>query len=312
MALDVDRARGVAETGPEIVSLRPEHVASLRLRGHRRSTVPAIRALVESYAERSVWVPATLEYALLAPWRHRDEIAVVQELSAVANAEALLAAAIERCRVAGTALLLVIEMEETRRPVFYQRAGLDPIEEVITYELDRPWATRYPQLDLTFHRVSAADEVAAAELLRIDHASFPWLWWNNAAEFAVYAATPGVQAFIGTYQSRPIGYVGTTSYPGWGHLDRIAVLPELQGRGFGRQALAFAIDALVRGGARRIGLSTQLENVRSQHLYEGFGFRRSPGFDYRLYGAALRPPAVGITRVEDARGHPGVEESRSS
>ena len=82
--------------------------------------------------------------------------------------------------------------------------------------------------------------------------------------------------------------VGFTTYAGWGHLDRIAVDPVCQGQGFGRQALQFVTSALVARGARSVALSTQLENVRSQRLYERFGFRRSRVNDYRLYGVQLR------------------------
>ena len=88
---------------------------------------------------------------------------------------------------------------------------------------------------------------------------------------------------------QPVAYAGLTSYLGWGHLDRIAVLPALQNRGFGQEALGFAINRLALQGARRVGLSTQRSNVHSQHLYERFGFRRAWGNDYRVYGRFLRP-----------------------
>jgi ribosomal protein S18 acetylase RimI-like enzyme len=129
-----------------------------------------------------------------------------------------------------------------------------------------------------------------AELLRLDHAAFPWLWWNSAAEFAAYAETTGVRLFLGRERGRPIAYVGVTSFPGWGHLDRIAVDPTAQERGLGREALAFAVGALAQAGAGRVALSTQETNVRSQRLYERFGFRRTPDHDYRLYGATLGAP----------------------
>jgi RimJ/RimL family protein N-acetyltransferase len=43
-------------------------------------------------------------------------------------------------------------------------------------------------------------------------------------------------------------------------------------------------------GARRIGLSTQGDNARSQRMYEHVGFKRSRSNDYRLYGHWLRDP----------------------
>ncbi|HEX5500254.1 MAG TPA: GNAT family N-acetyltransferase, partial [Thermomicrobiales bacterium] len=137
-----------------------------------------------------------------------------------------------------------------------------------------------------------ADASDLASLAHIDHDAFPWLWRNSADEFRAYAATPGVELLLGFDDDRPVSYAGLTRYPGWGHLDRIAVLRDQQGSGLGRETLAFSVERMAQGGARRIGLSTQRDNRRSQLLYERFGFRRSPGYDYRLYGAYFRPGAA--------------------
>ena len=257
MVVEADAPSRPAVNGPEIRVLRPGDVAALRLGGYRRVGPAEVRALAESYPGRSVWAPESLEFALLAPWRHREEIAVVQELAAVRHAAALLAAAVERCRTADAALVLMIEMDETRRQSFYTRAGFDPIEQVITYELDGVRPAPVVPGGLTFQRVRPMDTVGLAELVRIDHAAFPWLWWNSGAEFAAYGQTAGVQLYLGRRAGRPVAYVGVTTYAGWGHLDRIAVEPAAQGEGLGRQALAFAVGTLAQQGARRVALSTQ-------------------------------------------------------
>ena len=162
-------------------------------------------------------------------------------------------------------------------------------------------AAPMPSGSLAFEPVAPADDEAMADLLRIDHAAFPWLWRNSVEEFAAYVRTPGVRLALGRDGARAVAYIGATSYAGWGHLDRIAVAPEAQGRGFGREALAAAIDLLTADGARRVALSTQRANERSQRLYERFGFRRSPSHDYRLYGAPLRPPALALVDDRSAR-----------
>lgn len=289
---------------PAIRELTVADVPALRLDGADGVGEAALRRVLASYPGRSVWMPESLEFALLGPWRHREEIALVQELDAAAHGVALLAAAVARCRETGVALTLVIEIDDRRRPAFYARAGLEPIEEVITYELGPPIPASRRSRDagpLSFDRVAPGDVSGMAELRRLDHAAFPWLWWNSEAEFAAYAETVGVRLYLVREGRRSVGYLGITSYPGWGHLDRIAVAPGLQGRGYGRRALAFAVATLVGAGARRIALSTQRANVRSQRLYEAAGFRRSPGFDYRLYGAALRAPALGLTASANGR-----------
>ena len=305
MAIQPQIPPPAAVPDPGVRVLAPDDVPRLRLEGGRRLGGDAARRMVEAYPGRSVWIPDTLEFALLAPWRHRDEIALVQEMDAAGNAEVLLAAAVDRCRALGTAMVLVIELDEVRRPRLYTRAGLQPIEDVIAYELDRPQAGALGRNRLAFARVTPDDAAGMDELRRIDHAAFPWLWWNSDAEFAAYAGTAGVRLYLARRSGRAVAYVGITTYLGWGHLDRIAVDPAEQGRGYGRQALAFAVDTLARAGARRVGLSTQRANVRSQRLYESAGFRRSPSYDYRLYGAVLRPPAPGLATGERPEEAPG-------
>ena len=72
---------------------------------------------------------------------------------------------------------------------------------------------------------------------------------------------------------------------------RIAVIPERQGSGYGLETLHFAIARLSDLGARRVGLSTQADNLRSQQLYERYGFRRTGGNDYTIYGQWLAEAA---------------------
>jgi ribosomal protein S18 acetylase RimI-like enzyme len=271
----------------EIRTLTPDDIDALRLGWRTRFHPDEIHRILDVYPGRSVWAPETLEFAIAAPWRHRNEIANIQELSAVRHPEQLIEAVAHRARSKGAALVLSIELDETRRAAFYQRIGFSEIEEVITYELNQPLRLVNPVQNLRFIQADTTDPEALARLCAIDHAAFPWLWWNSSLEFEVYGLTPGVEIHIGYSGSEPVSYVGFTTYPGWGHLDRIAVIPGAQGSGLGRESLDFAVSSLMRQGARRIGLSTQKVNVRSQQLYERYGFRRSRANDYRLYGKYL-------------------------
>ena len=270
-----------------VLPLLPEDVE--RVLPHDPRAREALRRALEAAPGRSVWSPDTLEYVVVGPWRHRPDIAHLQEIAAVRHANALVAAARERCREAGDAMLLAIELHDGRTADFYGRSGLRPIEDVITYELDARRPRPLPTGSLTFRM--ALPEVASdlRALLEIDHAAFPWLWQNSEEEFRVYGDASDVQLLLGFDGPEAVSYSGATLYADWGHLDRIAVLPDRQGQGEGFETLARTVEAMVALGAVRIGLSTQQDNARSQHLYEGFGFRRSPVYDYRLYGADLRP-----------------------
>jgi ribosomal protein S18 acetylase RimI-like enzyme len=262
-------------------------ISALRLPGRRGAA--SVRQLLAVHPGRSVWVPATLEYALIGPWRNRSEIASIEDLVAVRHMEELLRAAVDRCAEHGDDLVLTVELDSQRSPARYERAGLEMLEEVITYAMGivrEPWSGS-DRIRLV--RVNANDEAAINRVTNIDQASFPWLWRNNRTEFDVYLHTPGVEVWLVEADGAPVAYFGVTLFPDWGHLDRIAVVPEQQGRGFGLETLGLAVDTMRTRGARRVGLSTQRTNRRSQRLYERFGFRRTPDHDYRLFGAWCRP-----------------------
>jgi ribosomal protein S18 acetylase RimI-like enzyme len=269
-----------------------DDAARLRLSFWTRFDETSLVETLRTYPGRSVWMPETSEYALVRPWRHRPEIASIAELSAMRHPSELAGAAERRALGLGANLVLMVEVEESRRPAFYKGIGFNLLEEVVTYELakipDLAGASR-----LKFTRADIENPVDLRELLEIDHASFPWVWWNEPAEFQEYADAPGVEIFIGRYDGRPVSYLGMTAYLGWGHIDRVAVIPELQGQGLGTDAVRFTLRRLVTSGATRIGLSTQRGNLASQKVYERLGFRRAITSDYRLYGKILlRPPGV--------------------
>jgi ribosomal protein S18 acetylase RimI-like enzyme len=280
------------QTQPDIRTLHPEDVAGLRL--NRQSSIDDALAALSALPGHSVWCPESLEYVLVTPWRHRQEIGYLSELASIRSTEALILAAAERGHAHGDALTLMIDLDEERPAGFYRRAGLQPIERIVTYELRRGNQRLPDSGGLTFVRGDMRHPDHLSALLELDHAAFPWLWWNSPREFERYHEQPGVEIYIGVEGSRVVSYSGFTLFHGWAHLDRIAVLPGVQQRGLGRATLAFAVRELLARGVDRIGLSTQENNTRSRTLYEGFGFRRSPGYDYCLYGTAHREPALSL------------------
>jgi ribosomal protein S18 acetylase RimI-like enzyme len=280
-------SRGSRITAPLVRPLECEDIAALRLPGRRGAD--SVHQLLAVHPGRSVWVPSTLEYALIGPWRNRPEIASIEDLVAVRHIEELLRAAVDRCAEHGDDLMLTVELDARRSPTRYERAGLEMLEEVITYEMGVA-RERWSSSDrIRLVRVNANDEAAIERVTAMDQASFPWLWRNNRTEFDVYLHTPGVEVWFVEADGEPVAYFGVTLFPDWGHLDRVAVVPEHQGRGFGLETLGLAVETMRKRGARRVGLSTQRTNLRSQRLYDRFGFRRTPDHDYRLFGAWCRP-----------------------
>ena len=244
----------------------------------------------------SWWVPSINEYLIGGPWRHRDEITVIQELHARHRNEDLVASLVAGCREREQRLVVMLDQYEGRRESFYTRLGFNMLQHIIIYELPRiPRPIPAPRR----LRFIPATSSLRPDLLRVDHAAFPWLWWNSSGEFDAYSSLYGVEMYL-AYEpgGTPVAYVGLTSYRGWGHLDRIAVIPDSQGTGYGLETLHFAAARLSDLGARRIGLSTQADNVRSQQLYERYGFRRTGGNDYTIYGIWLDQGEHGVQSSE--------------
>ena len=267
-----------------------ETIPRLRLGWSSRFDREEVGRVVFENPGLSLWIPDSGEYVVGGPWRHRSEIASVMELVAPNGAVPLLKAISAASAEAGKRLIIASEHHESRQNAFYLSAGYELVEEIVIYELTRFANEAASASSLQFEPVDLRDSAVFRELLTLDHQSFPWLWWNSREEFKNYAESFGVNIYIGRDEDRkPVSYVGVTRFRNWGHLDRIAVDPTLQGRGYGWQSLDWAVRSLMQSGARRIGLSTQARNVRSRRLYERYGFQRVPAQDYALFGQWLGP-----------------------
>lgn len=261
----------------------------LRLPDRFHDAAGDLERAIASYAVRSYWLPATGECALILPWRHRPELPSLAFLSAFEHEGHLLDAVIASAIQADSKALIFLDALEFRRASFYARNGFELLERILTLEMVRSTPPPSPNgtSAMRFYQLSAQDDEALAATTELDHRAFPWLWWNTIDEFRAYLQSDDVEVWAGLLGGEIVSYVGMTHFPGWGHLDRIAVSPDHQRRGLGRAALDFAIRRMRDLGATRVSLSTQGDNTRSQRLYANAGFRRTPEHDYSVYGVVL-------------------------
>jgi ribosomal protein S18 acetylase RimI-like enzyme len=274
------------ESQAHVQTLTPADIPNLNLDNHPRLGDGDAEALVIQSPGLSKWIPETGEFVLIVPWRHRAEIPSVDTLWAFRHESDLLSAVIESAEANGHAGFVVLDAYETRRPSFYAKNRLEMLETIVTYEHTQPSQfldTIDTHLQQFFHVDSRRPGLAKA-LLELDHAAFPWLWWNSEAEFSSYMLLPNVELWAGALDDQVVSYLGITHFRGWGHLDRIAIRPDVQGQGLGREALHFAVNRMVGRGAHRVGLSTQGVNARSRRLYEAVGFQETPRHNYGVYG----------------------------
>lgn len=276
------------------IDIRPLAIADLerlRLRRDFRFDIGEVRSMLEASPDSSFWIPETDELILVGTWRNRHDLMAIHGLSATANETALIAHAVDRARSRGMTALLMVDAEELRRPIFYARNGFRIIDRIATYELSthRQAADTSDRDDLSFALVDSRDVATMRIVEALDHAAFPWFWWNVREEFESYARLPEVEIWIGLQRDRIVSYIGITHYRGWGHLDRIATTPDVQRGGIGAASLEEAIRLLRLRGAKRIALSTQGENLPAQAMYERRGFERTPVHDYTVFGFILDP-----------------------
>jgi len=276
-------------TQPQPLTL--ELVARHRFDWASRIDVNELNRTLSVFPGRSLWIPEADELLIVTPWRNRDDIASISQISAIRRLDDLIDAARYAAFRHGADAIVMPEWNETRSARFYERNGLDLFEDIVSFEIGTE-ATQPADLRRGDPlRLMTVDAPLLDRILDIDHAAFPWLWRNSRLEFEHYLLTPGVELWtLRDSAGDPIGYVGITGYAGWGHLDRIAIVPDRQGEGHGQAAVRFAMARLRQLGARRVGLSTQRSNLRSQRLYARIGFQQTRQNDYRIYGT-LAPDA---------------------
>ena len=304
----MESPEGITAATPEVATLTVSDLPQVDATGNPRIDETDLRAVLEYLPGRSFWVPETGEFILVAPWRSRPELPSIHTLWSFTNDGPLIQAALRASGDAGAAALIMLETGERRRSDFYHHHGFRRIEIIRTYEHVEPQvlARQYDSGVQRFTQVTSKRQDLLALVERLDHTAFPWFWWNSSSEFATYVRFPGVEVWAGIRDDQVVSYIGFTSFHHWGHLDRIAVEPGLQGHGVGRSAMAFAAQRMIEGGANRIGLSTQSSNRVSRHLYESMGFRHTRQSDYDVYGIVIDADRVYRIGGSASQSHEGL------
>lgn len=279
-----------SDSGPvEVEPLRVADVRQVRqswLNGFSRE---ALARHIERNPHFCWWVRRSGDYIAGEPWRQRSDIGGIAALNAHGNARnALTARLFEVFATQGYQAIVLPYDGWQEYASYYASIGFSALERIVYYEKPNMQLGYQPGAEVANREVTIAplkpDEVGI--LIAVDHAAFPWLWWNSREEMVQYQAMDNVGIYLTRYQGQPMGYFSYTLFQGWGHLDRIAVDPRARGIGLGAAQLARAITEMRPHGVQRITLSTQATNTQSRKLYEGFGFRLT-GESYHIYGKKL-------------------------
>lgn len=257
-----------------LVPLLPDDVPTLRRPVVTALTTRALREHVARFPHLAWRTPSGDGYIVGGSWRRRDDIGTVEELSARTEGPALLARLLEAHAANGVRLVVLAAQEADLRERFYREHGFTEIDRIVRMEkLDRSTPANDAQVPGVRLRTYRPTDIEA--VLDVERRSFDWLWWNSAAELEHYSQQPGVRIVVALLDERIVGYSGLTIDRRSGHLDRLAVHRDVQGRGLGRLLLADALHAMHAADVRWIGLTTQTTNHTAQALYRAYGFVRT-------------------------------------
>jgi diamine N-acetyltransferase len=147
---------------------------------------------------------------------------------------------------------------------------------------------------LTFRRATADDiprlrelaekiwRTSYAEMITARQMDYMLGWMYSAVKIEEELSA-GVGWEVAALEDRAVGYLACTAEPSASRLklDKLYLLPELQGRGFGQQMLARVFQIADAFGTREVWLQVNKRNARAIRSYERAGFRieRSAVFD---------------------------------
>ncbi len=269
-------------------SLTPERAARLRLPFVSRFTRSTLAGHVRDNPGLAFVTDDDRQYVVAGWWRRRTEIGELLEVSAGNRRRELVGTVFSALAARGARLVVLDFGFDTRDRSFLTEAGLEVIDRIVEYVRPSCSVSKCVTVPLYIRPYRPEDRAA---VLGLERHSFPWLWWNSIDEWEAYVATPGVSVVLGENDGQLLGYAGYTVRRREGHLDRLAVRQDVQGRGFGAALLVEVLGRMERAGAQRVALTTQEDNHRSQRLYERYGFHRGQ-WVYEIYGKWLASPEV--------------------
>lgn len=118
-------------------------------------------------------------------------------------------------------------------------------------------------------------------IMTVDHAAFPPPWQMSATDMRL-SQRQAASCTVAVQDKVIVGYEIATRHNTNGHLARLAVHPDYQGKHIGQGLLNNLLQRFDKRGVKAMTVNTQQSNVRSQRVYENYGFIRN-GFDLAVW-----------------------------
>lgn len=147
--------------------------------------------------------------------------------------------------------------------------GFERTNAVITLRRARGPIPPPPAPPLAIREVRTHDDLTA--VAHLDALAFAPLWQYSQDTLAVAQQNAATFTMLQA-GSRLLGYQLSTRHPGSGHLARLAVRPDAQGRGLAALLVGEMLRFMQARGVWAVTVNTQEDNLRSQRLYARLGF----------------------------------------
>lgn len=152
-------------------------------------------------------------------------------------------------------------------------------EEIITFRRSIPSVPDEPLPQGLTIRLTQNEDLPA--VLDVDNRAFVPPWQMDRHELR-QAHRISAASTLAEIDGVCVGYQISTLYFDGSHLARLAVAPDVQGKGIARAILLDTLRRFERRGVHSMTVNTQESNERSQRLYVGFGFERT-GYDLPVW-----------------------------
>jgi ribosomal protein S18 acetylase RimI-like enzyme len=161
-------------------------------------------------------------------------------------------------------------------------SGFDECGRIVAYGLRLPYPVAARG---RFQAATPLRETDLPSVERLDRSAFAPPW---QMDFDALCETfrRSIVAAVVRRGADVAGYLTASPTARGVHLTRLAVHPDEQNRGLGRELLTYLVDQCRRGGIPQITVNTQIENHRSQRLYRSLGFCRT-GDAYPVFRSDL-------------------------
>lgn len=156
-------------------------------------------------------------------------------------------------------------------------------EEIVT--LRRANQTAPPDMfseDITIRSARMED---LSTMAQVDQAAFAPPWQMTLSDLR-QAERVSANCTVALHQGRIVGYQLSTLYFDGAHLARLAVAPQMQGKGVGSALLTEVLRYFARRGVYAMTVNTQASNEASQRLYQRYGFRHN-GYNLPVWLARI-------------------------